>query len=242
MHAYPTKFSKPHINTYQWCEMLQKEDTFHVFIRGSAAAFVIMKTTATVDFKAVSPEIQKEDVTCDLFLCSPHRGSVVQRGRLVKSMSLVPSQDKVLLALNPSALIKTRLTAHAEKLVHSTTRSPSHTQTRTHKNSCFDDNNLNNNTNNGDLCGAVHRPDDSQQSIIPCGQGCCLTVVPLFYHTVLFCIYFCPFLRTAVLSIMHQQTRPKHFCFVPTLLALQMWLLYCSYSVLVYNDSAHGLL
>lgn len=34
---------------------------------------------------------------------------------LGESVSLVPSQDEVLLALNPSALIKTRLTVHTER-------------------------------------------------------------------------------------------------------------------------------
>lgn len=43
-------------------------------------------------------------------------------------MSLVPSQDKVLVALNPSALIKTRFIAHTEKLVlHSHMCAHSHT-------------------------------------------------------------------------------------------------------------------
>lgn len=63
-------------------------------------------------------------------------------------MSLVPSQDKALLALNPSALMKKRLTAHTEKLVLSATQRPSHTHTQTYTLtiSC---------QNESDLCGLV---------------------------------------------------------------------------------------
>ena len=46
-------------------------------------------------------------------------------------MSLVPCQDVVLLALNPLALIKTRLTAHTEKLAHIDTHKHTHTHTHT---------------------------------------------------------------------------------------------------------------
>lgn len=76
------------------------------------------------------------------------RASSVQRGRLVINMSLVPSQDKALLALNPSALMKKRLTAHTEKLVLSATQRPSHTHTQTYTLtiSC---------QNESDLCGLV---------------------------------------------------------------------------------------
>lgn len=45
----------------------------------------------------------------------PHRGSVVQRGRLVKSVSLVPSQDEVLPALSPSAPIQTAVLPHTRR-------------------------------------------------------------------------------------------------------------------------------
>lgn len=103
-------------------------------IHGSAAAFVNIKTSATVDYKAVSREIQKEDVTCNFlffFFFPPHRASVVQRGRLVKSMSLVPRQDKVLLAVNPSALIKTSLTTRRETCTFNNTW-PAHTHAPTH--------------------------------------------------------------------------------------------------------------
>lgn len=64
------------------------------------------------------------------------------------NMSLVPSQDKALLALNPSALMKKRLTAHTEKLVLSATQRPSHTHTQTYTLtiSC---------QNESDLCGLV---------------------------------------------------------------------------------------
>lgn len=45
----------------------------------------------------------------------PHRGSAVQRGRLVKSVSLVPSQDEVLPALSPSAPIPTAVLPHTRR-------------------------------------------------------------------------------------------------------------------------------
>lgn len=80
----------------------------------------------------------------------------------MKSVSLVPSQDKVLLALSPSALINSRLTAHTEGDVQWRTHHPLCTHTRAH-NASFDDSNLNNDTNNTDLCAAAYGPDDSRQ-------------------------------------------------------------------------------
>ncbi len=146
-------------------------------IQGPAAAFVIIKTAATVDFKAASREIQKRMSRLFIYLFFlPHRESVVQRSRLVKSMSLVHSQDKVLVALNPSALIN-RFTAHTHAEIGTLNTQPFtharrnwyiehtafHTHTHKHTQQRLDDNNLNNNTNNSDLCGPVHRADDSQQ-------------------------------------------------------------------------------
>lgn len=70
------------------------------------------KTTATVDFKASKRNKQRMLHVIPPLLAAQR--ILVQRGRRVKSMSLVPSQDKVLLALSPSALINSRLTAHRE--------------------------------------------------------------------------------------------------------------------------------
>lgn len=90
---------------------LWKESVFHVFIQGLA------KYNNSKFFKDVSQDIQKEDVTYELlsFFSWHPRASSVQRGRLVINMSLVPSQDKALLALNPSALMKKKDLLHTQR-------------------------------------------------------------------------------------------------------------------------------
>lgn len=133
------------------------------------------------------------------FFFPPH-WSVVQRGRLVKSMSLVPSQDKVLLALSPSALINSRLTAHTQRKWYI------HQHITLHTHTSFDGNNL---CNNSDLCGPVHRPHDSKSAANHTMWPRMLCIIPFFYHTVYIYLFF-SFLTTAVLSIMHQWTKPKH--------------------------------
>lgn len=62
----------------------------------------------------------------------PHRGSAVQRGRLVKSVSLVPSQDEVLPALSPSAPIRTAVLVHTQRgrSTPANTTPSTHTHTR----------------------------------------------------------------------------------------------------------------
>ena len=116
---------------------------------------------------------------CCVFLCvPPPGGSAVQRGRGVKSMSLVPSQDKVLLALNPSALIKTRLTNTQKTGTSNNTHTQTHTRTHTHsQKSCFDDNNLNTHSDSTNLRGPAHGARCQSTIDHVTGGGGCSTVL-----------------------------------------------------------------
>lgn len=158
---------------------LWKESVFHVFIQGLA------KYNNSKFFKDVSQDIQKEDVTYELlsFFSWHPRASSVQRGRLVINMSLVPSQDKALLALNPSALMKKKTyCTHRETGTFSNTKTFTHTYTN-----LYFDNKLSKwkwplwSSFTGQMAAI---------STTQCGLRGCIGALPLFH--VCFTLILCP--------------------------------------------------
>lgn len=77
--------------------MWLEENTFHLSTKDLANIHYYKHNS----YWRLQSHIQKEykKRKLQVIFPQPYRGCVVQRGSLVKSMSLVPSQDKVLLSL-----------------------------------------------------------------------------------------------------------------------------------------------